>query len=161
MNFEIRALAKSDLEALAEFLRERWNSEKIVARGTVYRTTELAGFVAQAGDGWIGVATTVAHNGRVCELLTLDSLRPGAGIGTALFHAVRDSAAAGGFCRLVVITTNDNTPALRFYQRRGMRIVAVHVDAVTRARALKPEIPLRGVDDIPICDEIELEMPLF
>jgi hypothetical protein len=56
--------------------------------------------------------------------------------------------------------TNDNTTALRFYQRRGFDLVAVHRGAVTRARAeLKPGIPLE-VDGIPIRPEIELEIEL-
>jgi hypothetical protein len=39
-------------------------------------------------------------------------------------------------------------------------LVAVHRDAVTRARSeLKPEIPITGVHGIPIRDEIELELP--
>jgi hypothetical protein len=39
-------------------------------------------------------------------------------------------------------------------------LVAVHRDAITHARAnLKPEIPLTGKDDIPLRDEIELELP--
>jgi hypothetical protein len=58
------------------------------------------------------------------------------------------------------ITTNDNFPALRFYQKRGFRIVAVHPGAVERSRVMKPSIPLWGIDSIPIRDEIELEIPL-
>lgn len=161
MNFHVRRLENWDVPALVEFLKMRWKSDKIVSGGIVYRTNCLGGYVAVAGLAWVGAATTVPHSGGVCELLTLDSVHPGAGVGTALFEAARDGAAAVGFKRLMVITTNDNTPALRFYQQRGMRVVAVHVDGVTRARALKPEIPLRGHDNIPICDEIELELRLF
>ena len=32
--------------------------------------------------------------------------------------------------RIWLITTNDNLDALRFYQRRGFRLVAIHPDAV-------------------------------
>jgi hypothetical protein len=38
--------------------------------------------------------------------------------------------------------------------------IAIHRDAVMRARKLKPEIPLLGNDGIPIRDEIELELLL-
>lgn len=65
-----------------------------------------------------------------------------------------------GARRLWLITTNDNTIALRFYQRRGFDLVALHRDAVTRARAeLKPSIPLE-IDGIPLRHELELEMRL-
>jgi hypothetical protein len=52
---------------------------------------------------------------------------------------------------LWVITTNDNTDALRFYQRRGFCLVKVHRGAVDRSRAsLKPEIPVVGAYGIPL-----------
>jgi hypothetical protein len=54
----------------------------------------------------------------------------------------------------------DNTKALRFYQRRGMRLVAVHRGAVDRSRQIKASIPTVGHDGIPISDEIELELVL-
>ena len=62
--------------------------------------------------------------------------------------------------RLWLVTTNDNLDALRFYQRRGLRIVAVSPGAVDRSRALKPEIPRLGAYGIPLRDEIVLELPL-
>jgi 3-oxoacyl-[acyl-carrier protein] reductase len=65
-----------------------------------------------------------------------------------------------GCRRLWLITTNDNTPALRFYQNQGMRVAAVHHNAIVEARRIKPEIPEFGVGGQPICDEVELEMDL-
>jgi hypothetical protein len=59
-----------------------------------------------------------------------------------------------------LITTNDNTAALRFWQKRGFKLLRVHRNAVEKSRKLKPEIPLTGNDGIPIRDEIELEMML-
>jgi hypothetical protein len=53
-------------------------------------------------------------------------------------------------------TTNDNLDALRFYQRRGLQLVALRPGAVDRARAGKPEIPRRGDYGIPLRDEIDL-----
>ena len=62
---------------------------------------------------------------------------------------------------LWLVTSNSNVAALRFYQRRGMRLVRVWTDALTRARQeFKPEIPLIGDHGIPIRDELELELKL-
>lgn len=70
------------------------------------------------------------------------------------------TCAARGCSPAVAHHTNDNTIALRFYQRRGFDLVALHRDAVTRARAeLKPSIPLE-IDGIPLRHELELEMRL-
>ena len=75
-----------------------------------------------------------------------------------MIEAVRLLARRQGCTRLWVITTNDNVDALRFYQRRGFRLVRVHRGAVDRSRArLKPEIPSVGAYGIPLRDEIELE----
>lgn len=46
--------------------------------------------------------------------------------------------------------------AVRFYQRRGTDLVALHRDAVTLARTLKPSIP-DEVDGIALRHELELE----
>ena len=74
---------------------------------------------------------------------------------------MKEEATKAGCRRLWLVTTNDNTHALRFYQRRGFRIAAVHTGAIDEYRGtLKPEIGLTGNDGIPIRDEIELELAL-
>ena len=73
---------------------------------------------------------------------------------------IRARARAAGCGRLWLVTTNDNTDALRWYQRRGFVLVGAHPGAVTEARAeLKPTIPLEGEHGIEIRDELELELP--
>ena len=73
---------------------------------------------------------------------------------------VNKIAQAQEFRRVWLITTNDNTPAVRFYQKKGFSLVAVYRNAIEASRKLKPEIPLKGIDGIPIRDEIELELLL-
>jgi len=90
----------------------------------------------------------------------MNSLVEGKGIGSALIDAVKSVAATAGCKRLWLITTNDNTNAMHFYQKRGFQLVAVHRNAMEKSRLLKPEIPLTNHDGIPIRDEIELEMVL-
>ena len=91
------------------------------------------------------------------EIVSIDSTHPGRGVGTALIEAVKKEARRQGCRRLWLITTNDNLNALRFYQKRGFALVAVHRNAIEISRRLKPEIPLTGHDGIPLRDEIELE----
>jgi ribosomal protein S18 acetylase RimI-like enzyme len=75
--------------------------------------------------------------------------------------AVVAEARERGCRRLWLVTTNDNTRAIRFYQRFGMVLAAVRVGAVDEARArLKPTIPRAGADDIPIRDELVFELSL-
>ena len=82
-------------------------------------------------------------------------------MGSALLGAVEELARRRGCKRLWLVTTNDNTHALAFYQRRGFVLAALHRDAVTEARkTLKPSLPLVGEGGIPLRDELELEKRL-
>jgi hypothetical protein len=50
----------------------------------------------------------------------------------------RSLAKKRGAHRLWLVTTNDNTAALRFYQRVAFDLAALHGDTVLAARVLKP-----------------------
>ncbi len=152
-------LSTEDREWVRQFIIEQWDDTHVVAHGKVYQPETLPGFVAILKESRVGLVTYVLEEGQ-CEIVTLDSTRPDIGIGTRLIQAVTQVAQAAGCKRLWLITTNDNLHALRFYQKRGFRLVAVHRHAVDAARQLKPLIPLIGNDQIPLHDEIELEMSL-
>jgi ribosomal protein S18 acetylase RimI-like enzyme len=156
----VRPLTLEDRAWAERFVTERWGAPVVVVHGAVYRVDEAPGFVVISGEGErVGLVTYYLADD-ACEIVSLDSTRPGVGVGTALVDAVGAAARRLGCRRVWLITTNDNLHALRFYQKRGFVLVAVHRDAVAAARALKPEIPLIGDDGIPIRDEIELELTL-
>ena len=58
------------------------------------------------------------------ELVGLVTTYRGAGAGTALLDAVVERGRQDGWKRLWLITTNDNTDAIRLYQRAGWDWVA-------------------------------------
>src|SRR5205085_462813 len=130
-----------------------------VSRGVIYYPQDLPGFVALHASEKVGLVT-YNITGASCEIVTIDSIRPSSGVGSALIEAVKDIAIKSGCKRLWLITTNDNMNALCFYQKRGFVLVAVHRNALEQSRKLKPEISLIGNDGIPLRDEIELEMML-
>jgi ribosomal protein S18 acetylase RimI-like enzyme len=156
-NIAIQPLDASTRAWVAQTIVEQWGANVVVGHGVVYRPAELPGFVAMLGHERVGLLT-YHIDGAACEIITLDSFREGQGVGTALIEAVKQAAQDAGCRRLWLITTNDNFHALRFYQKRGFMLVAVHRNAVNEARRLKPSIPLVGNDGIPILDEIELEI---
>jgi GNAT superfamily N-acetyltransferase len=152
----IRLLEPRDRRCVRQFISERWGGETIVVHGDVFYPHKFPGFVAVEDGKRVGLVTY--HMGdRGCEIVTLDSIRPGRGIGTTLIEAVKEAVRQEGIKRVCVTRTNDNVGALRFYQKRGFVLVAVHRDAVEAARKIKPEIPRTGASNIPIRDEIELE----
>ena len=159
-DYIIQPLASADRDWVADFTTRHWGAEIVVAHGVVYRPHELPGFVAQRADELAGLIT-FHIDGSACEIVTLNSLQPNQGIGTALIDAAKTFARRAGCQRLFLVTTNDNTHALWFYQKRGFVLAALYRNAAESARMLKPEIPFVGNDGIPLRDEIELEMLLY
>ena len=64
------------------------------------------------------------------ELVTLDAIPAGSGIGTALVEALAATVVEFGCKRLWLTTTNDKLSALRFYLRRGFRFIHIRLGAV-------------------------------
>lgn len=156
---DVKTLDEAMRPWAGELLAAEWGSTFVVSRGRAHDASQLPGFVAWLDEAAQGLATYRLDGGE-CELTSLNSLAPGHGIGAALVAAVRQVALAAGCSRLWAITTNDNTRALRFYQKQGFVLAALHREALALSRQMKPEIPLAGLDGIPLRDEIELEMML-
>ncbi|HLN62371.1 MAG TPA: GNAT family N-acetyltransferase [Symbiobacteriaceae bacterium] len=144
---------------LRDLWQQEWGGEIMVSRGHVYRLNDLQALLATDNQEPVGAATYLI-TGSTCELMSLNATVEGRGVGTALLQAVEAAARRAGCDRVWLITSNDNVDALRFYQRKGYRLVAVHAGAIDLARTLKPSIPAIGNDGIPIHDEWELEKRL-
>lgn len=127
--------------------------------GGVVDASLLPGWLALADpDGEVVGLLTYLVSGDVADIVTINAFA-GGGIGAALVEALTGEVGAVA-ARLRVTTTNDNTRALRFYQRAGFRLTALRPGAVDEARKIKPGIPVIGNDGIPIRDELELVMEL-
>jgi ribosomal protein S18 acetylase RimI-like enzyme len=155
----LRRLTQEDLARLRQFWVEHWGGEEMIAHGVIHRPEQLDGYVVENGDEWIGLVTYLIRDGQ-CEITSLDSLQEGQGIGTKLIGRVLEEARKNDCRRLFLITTNDNLNALGFYQKRGFELVQIQRGAVNVSRKIKPGIPLVGMNDIPLRDEIELEIRL-
>jgi DNA-3-methyladenine glycosylase I len=159
LELQIRPLTVEDSAWVRQFMIENWGDAIVVGHGRVYHPETLPGFVALLKGSRVGLLT-YSLDGESCEIVTIDSTKPGIGVGTLLIEAAARVAREAGCKRLWLITTNDNLHALHFYQKRGFRLVAVRRNAVDEDRQIKSAIPLIGNDQIPLHDEIELEMLL-
>jgi N-acetylglutamate synthase-like GNAT family acetyltransferase len=157
MAFIVREITAADADWVEEIVRG-WGADFVVTRGRKVYPQNLAGFVAETKENRRVGLVTYEITGDKCEIVTLDALQRFCGIGTALVRAVKNAAATASCRRLWLITTNDNLEAMRFYQRRGFTIAAVHVNAIEHSRRLKPSIAKIGCFNIPIRDEIEFEV---
>ena len=157
--YNIQTLDETYRSWAHDLINRKWGPPGIVTRGTLHDTTKLSGFVAIENNEPIGLITYYIEKNE-CEIFSLNSLKEKHGIGSALIETVV-KAAKTRFCRRVwVIMTNDNVHALHFYQKRGFYLRAVYPNALEASRKIKPTIPLTGIDGIPLCDEIELEILL-
>ena len=150
---------ESDVRWLTDLWRAEWKGDIMVSKGRVRHLNELESLIAWKGVERVGAVTFIVDSSG-CELLSINALTEGKGVGTKLLDTLEDHARRTGCERMWLITSNDNVDALRFYQRRGYRMVAVHVGGVDAARKTKPFIPLTGFHGIEIHDEIELEKRL-
>lgn len=153
----VRTATEQDTDWIARLLVQRWGSTTIVAHGEAFDLLTLPALVAEPQRG----LATYRLRGDDAELMSLDAVSPGQGIGTLLIGALADLLRDQGISSLWVMTTNDNLAALRFYQRRGFELRQVRPGSVNEARLLKPAIPKIGDHGIPIRDEIDLCRPLL
>lgn len=156
MKFRIVNIDIDTKNFVVDYIGRNWGSSIVVTRGKIHKVAELYGFVALEEGEVKGIITYNIENNE-CEIVSLDSLCENCGIGSALVEQVVIEATAHGCKRVWMITTNDNTHALRYYQKRGFDLVAIHRNAINESRKIKPQIPLIGFDGIPILHEIELE----
>ena len=156
MSLTIKSIHAGHLSWIEQFATDYWGASIVVSRGVSHNMTQLPGFVVYDDTEIVGLATYHLA-GADCELVSINSLVEGRGIGTMLIEAVLAYARQAKCQRVWLITTNDNLNALKFYQKRGFELVAIHRYAVNQAREIKPQIPLLGMYDIPLRDEIELE----
>jgi GNAT superfamily N-acetyltransferase len=143
------------LDAFDDDVVADWRS--IRSGGTSDRAADLETLVAGEQMGFLSFHVEADGS---AVLVAIEAKAKRIGIGAALLDALVERLRARGVTRLRLTTSNDNTEALRFFQRHGFHITAVNRGALDEARRLLPTIPATGHDDIPIRDEIVLEREL-
>ena len=141
------------------FIKQHWYTTTMIIRGKEIDMTKADGFYFRDGKTIIGLITYIVYN-NILEIISLDSLRENQGIGNELVETVIHEAKERNLQKIVLITTNDNINAIRFYQKRGFDMVHLFRNAMDISRKLKPEIPLIGENSIPLRHEIEFELSI-
>jgi GNAT superfamily N-acetyltransferase len=160
LDVTVRTATEADRPLIERFLEEH-GSARVARLGELLDPGEHAALLAEEDDQRLLGVLTYALDGDRCEILTVHALEQWRGVGSALVAEVERIATHAGCRRLWLITTNDNVDALRFYQRRGFRLLKLHPGAVDRSReSFKPEIPEIGEYGIPLRDELELHKEL-
>lgn len=154
---DIRPTGPEDTAWMLEFIKERWSTYHLYARGREHNVAELKGFAAVRGEEILGLATYQIQD-RECEILSVNSLVEGLGFGTELLKSIAQASAAAGCKRISVVVTNDNINGLRFFQTRGFILAKLNRNIAESYRDLDADYPTRGQENIPVRDELELEI---
>lgn len=158
---DTRRVTEKNRNMINDFIINHWYSTTMIIRGKEIDMTSVDGFYSSEEDEIVGLITYLFdEKSNVMEITSLDSLRENQGIGTMLLKRVIEEARKLKCRKIVLITTNDNINAMRFYQKREFDMVHLFHNALEISRKLKPEIPLIGENSIPLMHEIEFEMIL-
>lgn len=144
-----------DLAWAEAILGRDFGGRLVARRGELVDVLALDGLVAERDGGRVGLLTW-RRDGDACELAFLAATARREGIGSALVDALFARLPAA--TRVWLVTTAENRGAIRFYEAKGFRAVAVRPGAVDDARrTLKPTIPLADETGEPIRDEVDME----
>lgn len=173
-DIRVRRACTADGPSIDAMFAATWGEPRVAARGRLYDLRTLPTLVAtravvassprdsggtnegfEPSEQIVGVLT-YEIDGDSIEVVSIEAVPAHKGTGTALLAAAVELGKAEGLARLLLVTTNDNIDALRFYQRRGLHILEVRPDGVAESREVKPSIPLIGSYGIPMRDEIVL-----
>ncbi len=135
---------------------------QVVSNGVLHTLADYPALIAEV-DGHPSGFAVYRVDGDTCELVAIAATEQWQGVGTALLHGTEEAARNVGCTRIWLATTNDNMPAIRFYQRRGYSLSKFRSGAFSEVRALKgldPDEEIIGIDGIPIRDELQLTKEL-
>ena len=137
-----------------EFVKRFWGEEEQLAFNRRFAVSRLPAYLAKVGDSVVGFVSFAEMSDAV--IIVALGIRPeyqSAGVGGSLVRKVEYESRKLKKRRLLVSTSNDNLPALAFYQANGFQIYEVKPNVI----AEKHGVVLRGIGGLPIRDELRLQ----
>lgn len=148
-----KAVSLRDQKKIKEVVRLFWGEQEQLTFDKVFRLAELPAFVAKVGKEVAGfVSFAEMQDDLIVVALGILPEYQGSGIGSSLIAKVEGEARKLGSKRIVVSTSNDDLPALAFYQSLGFQIYEVRPNVI----AEKHGGVMRGIGDMPVRDELRL-----
>jgi GNAT superfamily N-acetyltransferase len=147
----------ADRAVVRDLFQRDFGRGRIVAFGEVMNIEEMPALVAVMHEDVSGALAYRLHgDGLHIVALATDALWQRSGVGGHLVAEAELLARRLSLARIVVTTTNDNLPALYFYQRRGYLVSAVIPGSVLAHTGQARD----GFAGIPVRDEVQLEKAL-
>ena len=154
----VRDAAAADREHALDILRREFHGRQLVADGQPVSMNDAELLVAETEGGVSGaLAWRRREDALHIVALATDPLWQRAGVGGSLLAEAEALARRQGVTRVRVTVSNDNIPALYFYQRHGYRMSTVVRDAIASQPRNRG---LTGFAGIPVVDEVQLSKEL-
>jgi ribosomal protein S18 acetylase RimI-like enzyme len=151
----VRAATPEDRERALELFRRDFGPAQLVAYGAPISLDNAEALVAETYKEIAGALAWRHFDGGFHILaLATDPMWQRSGVAGHLVAEAEMLARRQQKPRVIVTVTNDNLPALYFYQRRGYRFAAILRDS---GAALAKGERAVGFAGIPIADELQLE----
>lgn len=153
----VREATNPDRAAARELFAHDFGRTKIVAFGEIMDIEQMPALVAVMQTDPSGALAYRIHGDALhIVALATDPMWQRSGVGSHLVAEAELLARRLTLSRVVVATTNDNLPALYFYQRRGYMLT----DLVPNSISTHTRQEVAGFAGIPVRDEIRLEKRL-
>ena len=150
----VREMTDADRPTARELFQRDFGRTKIVAFGEVMDIDQMPALVAIMRDEPSGaLAYRLLGDALHIVALATDPMWQRSGVGGYLVAEAELLARRLRLKRIVVSTTNDNLPALYFYQRRGYRLTDLVPDSVIKHTRQEQA----GFAGVPVRDEIRLQ----
>ena len=157
VEFSIAEKTENDSQKIEELTRIFWGETEQVTFDIKLEIHKLPAYIAESNGELIGfIAYKPLEKSMLIAALAVLPKYQGAGVGKALIQKVEEKARQLSKRKLLVSTSNDDLPALAFYQKFGFQIFEVKPNII----AEKHGKVIPGVDGIPVRDEIRLHKTL-
>jgi ribosomal protein S18 acetylase RimI-like enzyme len=155
LNYNItRVVSQKEKEIIRTLVRRFWGEPEQLTFDRKFVVAELPAHLAKSGSIIIGFASFAeANDAIIIVALGVLPQYQNAGVGKSLIDRVEAEARALQKKKLLVSTSNDDLPALAFYQSLGFQIYEVKPNVI----AQKHGKILKGIGGLPVRDELRLE----
>ena len=139
---------------IRRFVKRFWGEEEQLTFDREFVVAELPAYVARVHNSTVAFVS-IAEMDDAVMVVALGVLPryQGSGVGSSLVEKVEVEARRLGKRRLLVSTSNDDLPALVFYQSHGFQIYEVQPNVVS----VKHGEGSRGICGLPVRDELRLQ----
>jgi ribosomal protein S18 acetylase RimI-like enzyme len=153
--YRLRSATAKDRTVIGHLVTAFWGEPDQVMFGRTITIEEQPALVASVGGkfaGFISFSEFGTDEFMIVALAVLPEYQ-GCGVGRALISAVERRAKTKLKKRILVTTSNDDLPALAFYQVLGFQLFEVAPNVI----AEKHGTLQKGIGNIPVRDELRLQ----